>query len=101
MRCPECGAASRVLETNRVTGEEGDKYYYLGDCTTRRRRECTKGHRFTTLERPQGREAEAVKNIDLDSLKREAQKEILEEIKSYCGPSLHAAIEKLRIDHQL
>lgn len=39
MKCPRCGTWSTVLDTR--PGEH---------LTTRRRRECANGHRFTTLE---------------------------------------------------
>lgn len=39
MKCPECGTESRVTETREV--DEGN---------IRRRRECAKGHRFSTVE---------------------------------------------------
>lgn len=38
MRCPECGLASSVDSTRTVAGK------------VRRRRECRRGHRFTTYE---------------------------------------------------
>lgn len=38
MRCPECEAETAVVDSRKVEG------------TTRRRRECLEGHRFTTLE---------------------------------------------------
>ena len=38
MRCPECEAETSVVDSRKVEG------------TTRRRRECRGGHRFTTLE---------------------------------------------------
>lgn len=43
MKCPRCGSASAVLDT-RSQGEYGPPGYY-------RRRECTEGHRFVTVER--------------------------------------------------
>lgn len=41
MNCPRCGATSGVVETRVMTS-----------LTTRRRRECVNGHRFTTIEIP-------------------------------------------------
>lgn len=38
--CPECGAESRILETRQLKTHP----------EIRRRRECLKGHRFTTQE---------------------------------------------------
>jgi len=38
--CPECGADSRILETRQLKTH----------LEARRRRECLKGHRFTTCE---------------------------------------------------
>ena len=38
MRCPECENPTVVVDSRKVSG------------TTRRRRECELGHRFTTLE---------------------------------------------------
>lgn len=38
MRCPECEAETAVVDSRKIAG------------TTRRRRECRGGHRFTTLE---------------------------------------------------
>lgn len=38
--CPECGADSRILETRQLKTH----------LEVRRRRECLKGHRFTTCE---------------------------------------------------
>lgn len=38
MRCPECEAETAVVDSRKVEG------------TTRRRRECLEGHRFTTEE---------------------------------------------------
>ena len=44
MLCPDCGSEARVLETrDKLNG------------TTRRRHECSNGHRFTTSESPIGR----------------------------------------------
>lgn len=39
MKCPKCGVWSSVLETREST-----------NYTTKRRRECANGHRFTTVE---------------------------------------------------
>lgn len=38
MKCPECEAETSVVDSRKVEG------------TTRRRRECVEGHRFTTQE---------------------------------------------------
>jgi transcriptional repressor NrdR len=50
VNCPRCDAPSRTLETRRVP-----------DGAVRRRRECSKGHRFTTYERAVPEELQVVK----------------------------------------
>ena len=52
MRCPECDAVTAVVDSRKVEG------------TTRRRRECLEGHRFSTEESVvvyEPREVKAVK----------------------------------------
>jgi transcriptional repressor NrdR len=50
VNCPRCDAPSKTLETRRVP-----------DGSLRRRRECSKGHRFTTYERAVPETLEVIK----------------------------------------
>ena len=47
MRCPECGKKSVVIDS-RSGSSVGSEH--LSDQEVTRRRECNKGHRFTTIE---------------------------------------------------
>ena len=50
MNCPRCSSSTKTLETRRVP-----------DGSVRRRRECSKGHRFTTYERAVPETLEVIK----------------------------------------
>lgn len=53
--CPECGADSRILETRQLKTH----------LEVRRRRECLKGHRFTTCECVSVKESPQRKNAKI------------------------------------
>jgi len=51
MKCPECGATTEVIDSRWVaSGSYEEKRNRLVQQTTRRRRSCPSGHRFTTYE---------------------------------------------------